>query len=203
MYPSTQNVGTLTAVIQKIGSHGVPPKFTTKDLPVWGYKSSHDRSVVGVLRFIDFLDGSGVPTDLWKEARTSPGSAVAKGLRKGYADLFATFPDAHRKDAESLTNYFKAKTTVSASGVKMMVSTFKALAQIGEFDAPSEPISTDGHTLDETSGARPADIVHSLTRTGGLAVNMNIELSLPADTTGEVYERFFAAMRKHLIDGPK
>jgi hypothetical protein len=106
VYPATQNTGTLVGVIQKIGSHGVPSKFTTKDLPVWGYKSSHDRSVVSVLRFIGFLDNGGAPTELWREARTNAADAVGKGTRAGYADLFATFPDAHRKDAESLTNFF-------------------------------------------------------------------------------------------------
>lgn len=200
-YPATQNTGTLVSIIKAISSHGVPTKFTTKDLPVWGYKSSHDRSVISVLRFIGFLDGSGVPTDLWREARTSPEIAVGKGVLRGYSELFSTFPSANRKDAESLTNFFKAKTDASEAGVKKIVSTFKALAQIGSFD---------GLTDDDPASAAPlngAEVdpgrvsIHPRLPTGqGFAVNMNIELSLPADATGEVYEKFFAAMKKHLLN---
>lgn len=206
MFPSTQNNGTLIGLIQKIGSHGIPTKFTTKDLPVWGYKSSHDRSVVGVLRFIRFLDGNGIPTDLWREARTSPATAVASGVRQGYSELFSTFPDADRKDVESLTNFFKAKTDVSAAGVKMMVNTFKALAQIGDFNGAQEP-SAEPSQAPASSTHQPNQqnpiVTQKLSGASGFAVNMNIELSLPADATGEVYDKFFAAMRKHLIDGPK
>ena len=97
MYPYTQNTGSLISVIKAISSHGVPDKFTTKELPVWGFKSSNDRSVVGVLKFIGFLDGTGAPQQLWRDARTKPEVAVAKGVKAGYAELFKTFPDANRK----------------------------------------------------------------------------------------------------------
>ncbi|HYD14571.1 MAG TPA: DUF5343 domain-containing protein [Allosphingosinicella sp.] len=201
MYPSTQNTGTLTNVISAIGKHGFPAKFTTKDLPVWGYKSSHDRSVVGVLRFIGFLDSSGVPTDLWREARTDPALAVAKGTREAYSELFQTFPDAHRKDTESLTNFFKAKTTASEPNVKKMVGTFKALAQYGNFDG-IETASPEGNTSAKVP--RPETPIHNsqtkVPTDDGLAVVMNIQLSLPGDASGEVYDKFFAAMRKHLFD---
>lgn len=202
MYPATQNTGTLTGLIQKIGTHGVPSKFTTKDLPAWGYKSSHDRPVVGILRFIGFLDNSGVPTELWREARTNAPGAVAKGVRAGYAELFSMFPDANRKDAESLTNFFKAKTSVSEAGVKQIVGTFKALSQIGDFDSASDPESpppSPSATM-ESSSTVPLPKTQ-IGNAGGLGVTLNIELSIPADPTGEVYDKFFAAMRKHLFDG--
>ena len=132
-FPYTQNTGNLTNLITQIGKNGVPDKFTTKDLPVWGFKSSNDRSIVSVLKFIGFLDSSGSPTELWREARTKPSAATAKGVREGYKSLFQTFPDAERKDSEALTNFFKAKTDVGDAAIKMMVATFKALVQFGDF----------------------------------------------------------------------
>jgi hypothetical protein len=33
----------------------------------------------------------------------------------------------------------------------------------------------------------------------GLTVNINIQLQLPGDATAETYERFFEAMRKHIL----
>ena len=109
MYPKTQNTGNLTALIKAIGSHGIPTKFTTKELPIWGFKSSNDRSIPNVLKFINFLDSSGSPTELWTMARTSPEKAAAAGVRTGYQALFQTFPDAERKDTEALTNFFKLR----------------------------------------------------------------------------------------------
>lgn len=200
MFPYTQNTGSLTGVITAIGNHGIPGKFTTKELPVWGFKSSNDRSIVTVLRFIGFIDGSGAPSDLWKLARTDPKRAVGVGARAGYAELFKTFPDAHRKDAEALTNFFKAKTSVADSIVKQMVGTFKALAQYGNFETQEDQATVDPDPaptapqspavqIPITSGGSPA----------GMTVNLNVELVVPTDATGEVYDKFFAAMRKHLL----
>lgn len=196
MFPYTQNTGNLIELIKAIGKHGVPDKFTTKELPVWGYKSSNDRSIIGVLKFIQFLDASGSPTELWRQARTDLEKATASGVRTGYQALFQMFPDAERKDAESLTNFFKAKTTVGDVAVKMMVSTFKALAQLGDFtDAPQViPASSDASVSTHSTAVRTV-----VAGPNGMSINLNIELSLPADSSGEVYDVFFKAMKKHLL----
>ncbi|WP_150125551.1 DUF5343 domain-containing protein [Sphingomonas sp. LM7] len=205
MFPYTQNVGTLIAVIKAIGSHGVPDKFTTKELPVWGYKSSNDRSVVGVLKHIGFIDASGVPQQLWKDARTNPQAATARGTKAGYAELFKTFPDANRKDAEALMNFFKAKTTVGDAVVKQMVSTFRSLSQYGDFEeidsqTPTQPENQDRQEF--RSNGSPV-VSHTMSGANGMTINLNVELVVPTDATGEVYEKFFSAMRKHLIDASK
>lgn len=204
MYPYTQNTGSLTGIIKAIGSHGVPDKFTTKELPVWGYKSSNDRSIISVLKFIGFIDSAGNPTQLWKDARTKPEEATAAGVRSGYNDLFKTFPNAHQKDGEALTNFFKAKTTVGDAAVKMMVATFRALAQYGDFEAAPSLVPQNG----SASSAPPAGQVtpavkQQIPSDNGVTINLNIELSIPTDATGEVYDKFFAAMRKHIINGGK
>ena len=205
MYPYTQNTGTLIEVIKSIGKHGVPDKFTTRDLPVWGFKSSNDRPVIGVLKAIGFLDSSNAPQTLWIKARTDPEEAVAEGVRAAYADLFKTFPDAHRKDAEALTNFFKAKTTVANTTVKTMVSTFRALAQYGDFenvgDGTAQNEQADLQAKEDAAAV--TTLTKSISGSTGLTVNLNIELSVPTDATGEVYEKFFAAMKKHLIDAAR
>lgn len=202
MYPYTQNTGSLISIIKAIGKHGVPDKFTTKELPIWGFKSSNDRSCVQVLKFIGFLDPSGAPTELWRDARAHPERAAAKGVRSGYAELFKMFPEAHRKDSEALVNFFKAKTSVGDSAIRQMVGTFKALAQFGDFDALQEP-ADEGSKLDTGQGSQPTINLGGL-RTGhssaGMTINLNIELVVPTDATGDVYEKFFAAMKKHLLE---
>ena len=206
MYPYTPNTGSLTGIIKAIGNHGVPDKFTTKELPVWGYKSSNDRSVVGVLKFIGFIDNSGTPTQLWKDARTQPQEAAAAGVRTGYNELFKMFPNAHQKDAEALTNFFKAKTTVGDAAVKMMVSTFRALAQYGNFETTDNSnLSSDGAASPPPLASAPLGphVSQTIPAANGVTINLNIELSIPTDATGEVYDKFFAAMKKHIINGSK
>jgi hypothetical protein len=204
VYPYTQNTGSLIGVIKAIGPHGIPDKFTTKELPVWGFKSSNDRSVISVLKFIGFLDASGTPQPLWREARTKPAVAVARGVRTGYSDLFKTFPDAHRKDTEALTNFFKAKTSVGDAVIKMMVGTFKTLANYGDFEEGADEVSIPAGEVEAIPmPPAPAAMSYPVANASGLTVNLNIELTVPADPSGEAYEKFFAAMKKHLIDPVK
>lgn len=214
-YPYTQNPGNLIAVVEKITGNGVPDKFTQKELGVWGYTSSNDRRIIGVLRYIRFLDDKSAPTDLWKKARVDAKGAVAEGVRAGYADLYKTFPNAEKRDNEALTNYFKGNTNVGDAAIKRMVSTFKALAEFGNFSASHEPATAAvGPVAAASAGAKPAPPGHSpavgapvFSSTqvgigGSPSVNLNIELQLPADPTGDIYDKFFAAMRKHLYVKP-
>lgn len=208
MYPYTQNVGSLVGVIKAIGSHGIPDKFSTRELPIWGYKSSNDRSIIGVLKHIGFIDQSGTPQQLWRDARTNPALAAAKGTRAGYAELFKTFPDAHRKDAEALTNFFKAKTSVGDAAIKQMVATFRALAQFGEFDgidaaSPESVEPTSAAPSNAASSNATSAVSRQISGAGGMTINLNVELVVPTDATGDVYDKFFAAMKKHLLDGGK
>lgn len=203
-FPYTQNPGNLIAVIEKISDNGVPDRFTQKELGVWGYTSSNDRRIIGVLKYILFVDDKSAPTDLWKKARTAAKVAVAEGVRAGYADLYKTFPSAHNRDNEALTNYFKGNTDVGDAAVKRMVSTFKALAEFGNFDSVEEEkeasanVSGMSHVTAQSASTAPQAVPSVRNSIGGPAVNINIELQLPADPTGDVYDKFFAAMKKHL-----
>ena len=202
-FPYTQNPGNLIAVIEKISDHGVPEKFTQKELGVWGYASSNDRRIIVVLKYIRFIDDKGAPTDLWKKARTQAKAAVGEGVRAGYADLFKTFPNAHKRDNEALTNYFKGNTNVGDAAVKRMVSTFKSLAEFGKFDhaggdAPSSDVMPPAADLTGGAAIPPQVVPPISTNSSGPAVNINIELQLPADPTGEVYDKFFSSMKKYL-----
>lgn len=204
MYPYTQNVGNLLTVIKAIGSHGIPDKFSTRELPVWGFKSSNDRSIINVLKHIEFIDSAGAPLQLWKDARTKPNLAVAQGVKAGYSDLFKTFPDAHRKDGEALTNFFKAKTTVGDAVVRQMVSTFQTLAQYGDFEAANEGAVNSLESGSPSVVTIPTvPVAGQISATNGVTINLNIELVVPTDATGEVYDKFFGAMKKHLLDATK
>jgi hypothetical protein len=82
-----------------------------------------------------------------------------------------------------------------------MVSTFRALAQFGSFDGDSSgdqaTPSSGSPSVSDNAPAAPSAALAS-TNGAGMTVNLNIELTLPADPSGEVYDKFFAAMAKHL-----
>tara|TARA_R110002012_G_scaffold255023_1_gene434318 strand:- start:148751 stop:149023 length:273 start_codon:yes stop_codon:yes gene_type:complete len=84
----------------------------------------------------------------------------------------------------------------------MMVGTFKALAQYGEFDGSQINIDESGslNIPPQDPGVVQMSPAISMPASNGMAVNLNIELSLPADETGKVYDAFFKSMKKHLID---
>lgn len=150
------------------------------------------------MKTIGFTDGSGSPTDLWKEARTGLGSAMAKGIKAGYGSLYQTYPNAHQQSNEAIKNFFKANSAVGDAAVSKMVSTFKALVGIADFGAVDSAPSGQSPDLHQApsvqvSRGKPQGA-------GGVNLTLNIELQVPSDPTGEVYDKFFAAMKKHLID---
>lgn len=200
-FPYVVGTQKLTTLIKTIPDIGVPEKFTLKKLKALGYTSSNDERFVPAMKFIGLLDSAGAPTDLWNEARAHLGSAIAKGTKAGYADLFAQFPNAHQKDEEALRTYFTVHSGTGKSAVARMVQTFKAFAELGDFKGASEGNSVDEgpraySSSTKTKPSEPAANVKPSTIAPSVAIN--IQLQVPADPTGEIYDKFFAAMAKHL-----
>ncbi|HKJ88949.1 MAG TPA: DUF5343 domain-containing protein, partial [Gammaproteobacteria bacterium] len=136
-FPYTTVPGHLQKFMKHITSTGVPQKVTYKYLKQVGFTSSNDRSIRDILQFIGFLDHNYAPTDRWKAYRDKRKRkvALARGIKEGYSALYHTYPDAHRKDNEALTNFFRAHTEVGERALSGMVSTFNTLAELADFDA--------------------------------------------------------------------
>ena len=203
-FPYTPNPASVKRFLEHVQSAGVPPKVTQKYLEKVGFKSTNDRYIIGVLKFIDFLDSSGVPTKTWQayRSRASAAGTLGAAIRRGYADLFGTYPDAHRKDNEALRNYFSAHTKVAESTLSLIVTTFKTLCGLANFEVEApvvpepegEPVALPEATRPR-KGAPPA-----ITPPAAVpAVHINIQLQLPATSDADIYEKLFAALRKHLL----
>lgn len=187
----------LTELLKKIPDIGIPKKFTLKQLKSLGYTSSNDERFVPALKFIGLLGQSGVPTDLWHQARADLGVAVAKGVRAGYSDLFDQYPNAHQKDDEALRTYFTVQSGTGKDAVTRMVSTFKAFVDIADFGR-TDSKAPKKKQADSPASNDPAGNSKELTSPAVPTVAINIQLQLPPDPTGETYEKFFSAMAKHL-----
>jgi Family of unknown function (DUF5343) len=186
---------------------GVPDKVTLKYLEKVGFKSKNDRYILGILKFLGFVDSTGVPTKIWRAYRNkeSAGATLATAMREAFGDLFRTYPDAHRKDNEALRNYFSAHTNVAESTLGLIVTTFKAIAAIADFESAA-PVSAKD--VEEVTAAPVGAKAGGRTQRDSLAdnlsparpaININIQLQLPATEDGAIYDKLFAALKKHLF----
>lgn len=185
-----------------IPSAGVPEKVTQKYLEKVGFKSTNDRYIIGVLKFLGFIDASGVPTKLWQAYRSRGQSRVtiADAIRRSYADLFKTFPDAHRKDNEALRNYFSANTKVAERTLSAIVMTFKGLCDLGDFETALTPDKTGTDAVEKTKATTISSGRISAKGDAQVpTININIQLQLPATDDAGVYDKLFAALKKHLL----
>jgi hypothetical protein len=194
-YPYVPSPDKISAFFKKIGEMGIPSKFTTKNLRSLGFTSSNDTRLLNLIKFLGLTDQSGAPTPLWTEFRKHQKAAIAKATRAAYADLFQHFPDAHQRDAEALRTYFATTSSLGVLAVGQMVTTFKAICRLADFS--SEPTIVETPHLEMPRSER--QIAKTIAAGDGLTVNINIQLQLPADATAETYERFFEAMRKHIL----
>lgn len=201
-YPYTTVPGKLRDLLRKAPDMGRPDKVTVAWLKKAGYTSSNDPSMIPVLKFVGIVGPDGRPDDLWDSVRapTQEGRArLADAIRRAYADLFALYPDAHRRDAEAIRNFFRANTSGGDQVQSKLVQTFQVLAEFADFDAevPEDAVTGDGKS--RRSAARTPRRETGVTEVPGLTLNVNLQLQLPATSDGEVYEKLFGAMRKHLM----
>jgi hypothetical protein len=198
-YPYALVTGKLKKFLGHIQSAGVPPKVNTQYLSSVGFKSSNDTKIIPILKYINFLDAGGVPAEVYRQFRNKEkaGGVMANSLKAAYKNLFGTFPDAYRKDTEALRNYFSTHTDAGERVVNATVATFKVLCEFADFEARTEeiPDSPKGELKSEASVPKQVSPATS----GGLTVNINIQLQLPATEDASIYENLFSALKKHLL----
>lgn len=198
-YPYATNPANIKNFFEHIQTLGVPSKVTQKYLYSIGFKSSNDRYIIGVLKFLGFLDSSGVATDTWRSYRSKDASAsvMASAIRTAYSDLFITYPDAYRKDSEALRNFFTGHTELGERTVVLMVRTFSELCDLANFEAPVTDIGADPSK--PTTPEVPSVIQTVSREPKGMTVNINIQLELPATEDVTIYDKLFASLKKHLL----
>lgn len=198
-FPYIQNAASIERFFGHIQTAGEPPEVTIRYLESVGFKSSNDRNLIRILKFIGLLDPSGKPTGTWrsyKHRKDAPG-VMASALRTAYGGLFTTYPDAYRKDDEPLRDYFSTKTGLAETTLAFIVRTFTALCKLADFEAPSTDMSGAPSMVPtpvaaETSPTTPR-------QPPDVTVNTNIQLGLPATEDASIYEKLFAALKKHLF----
>lgn len=193
-----------------ISSAGVPAKVNTNYLKSVGLKSGNDASLIRIFKSLGFLDGSGVPTEKWRAYKDSTKSrkVLGEAIKTTYSGVFAIYPDAHRKDDEAIRNWIRTETGGSDVAVQRMLSVFKTLVGNAEFeglDEMGQAIAIEASPVTQTAPVGvPAQVVSTpVVSKSGPVVNVNIELQIPPTNDPVIYENFFAAMKKYLLDDGK
>jgi len=198
-YPYILTPDAFRQFVTKLSSVGIPDKVNQPWLATLGFKSKNHRQFPGILQFVGLIDQSGRPTDKYKALRQGDEGRRKLGayIGEAYADLFKVYPDADRKDMEALRNFFRARSTLGDRAVGAMAVTFQTLCSLALFNgaagAPAE-----GEQVRAAKGTEEPQKQRPATR-GGLTVNVNIQLELPATTDGDVYDKLFSSMARHIL----
>jgi hypothetical protein len=216
-YPYVLSKKRLVDLIQKIPKMGVPTKIDKQWLTSAGFPTENDMRFLSVLKFIDFIDAAGTPTEKYKNYRgTKAKSVLAESIKNGYSSLFAMHPNANVLSEGDLNDFFSGSSSTGSITVTRMINTFQGLCENGDFNGTSpsgegsENILSSNPTGSNTSdaafpqasiGLNNGSSMRPVINTGSPTpiININIELSLPDTKDSEVYDNFFAAMRKHLF----
>jgi hypothetical protein len=192
--PYTPLAGKIKEYFDKFQEAGVPDKVNNPWLNSLSFKSGNDSYILRVLKYIDFVDSSGVPTEFWKQYKdpTKSKAVLAQAMRQGYKELFATYPDANRKDREALYSFFSSKSGKAKLTVDLMVSTFVNLCELADFEKEAPTPTPIPLGAPEPVGFKPEKGVIS-------ELHINIQLHLPPSTDPAVYDNLFKSLKKHLL----
>lgn len=197
-YPYTNVPGKLKELLQKIRTSGIPPKLTSNHLKTWGFTSSNDSTMIGVIKFIGLTDGSGIPTPLWSEYRGQRHrSVLGRAIKQGYVDLYAVYPDAETRPVQDLTHVFSTSSTAGEQVISKTVSTFKALIDEADF-SPAEHSSTNITTgpLHAAPATPPPASAHAAAKQP--AIHIDIQIHISPESSAEQINKIFESMARHL-----
>jgi hypothetical protein len=192
----------LKSILEKLRGAGTPPKFSLQFLKELGFPSSRDRPVIGVLKGLGFLTPDGTPTERYNAYRdaTRSGRAIAEGLREGWGSLFLVDQTAHTKTSAQLTELFKSVSGKGEASAQKMATTFKILADLGDW------AETPPKVVHDTTKDKEADTVEvesgrtSRPSNRSLTLHHDIHLHLPATSDTAVYLAIFKALKAELLD---
>lgn len=196
-FPYTTVPGKISELLTKIKTVGVPDKAINPWLKSIGFTSSNDSSLLPILKFVDLTSDSGVPTQRWKQFRGAESKKVlADGIRKGYSELFATYPNANQCSDDDLSSYFSTKSSAGQQVISKTVSTFKNLCSAADFSGGQTPEAPMRAPATQTSVASPPAQMPTAPRQP--EVHIDVQIHIASDASADQIDQIFASMAKHL-----
>lgn len=203
-----QVYGQLPEFFRRIADGQAPDSFTTQYLKDLGFTSSNFRAVIPLLKSLGFLSPDGVPTSRYHEYRNPARSrqVLGEAVREAYGDLFTIKARPADADRQLIEGKFRSVHNATPNTSKLMTSTFYALLDLADLDAPAkkaeEPKIEEEEPAKskppETLSAKPAEPLAPLH--GRTSLHYDIQIHLPATKDVEVYNAIFKSLKEHLLE---
>ncbi len=194
--------GKIKSLLNKIRQAGVPKKANSPWLKSVGFTSSNDGSLLTVLRYINFIDTSSVPTEIWNQFRGNDYKKVlGAAIKKGYAELFSIYPDANVRAQSEIEHVFKTSSTAGNQVIAKTLATFRALVEEAEFSTDKKPPAS---LTPDVSPPAP-EIATSPAQLGppNASLHIDIQIHISPKSSAEQINQIFESMAKHLYRAKK
>lgn len=207
--------GLIPNLFDAIKKAAVPNKFTQDFLStVLGLKSSSYRASIPLLKKLEFIDQSSVPTQNYKDFRDESISKVvmARSIKKAYENLYRAHEYAHKLTKPELISKLKTLTGASSDDgvLKTVVGTFSELCKLADFEGQehrtSTPIEIQDSRQQEPSSHQflqihtPQAQIAQVQMPHKLGLSYTINLNLPATTDIEVFHAIFKSLKEHILN---
>ena len=198
-----QAAGRTEEYFKAIQKGTAPPRFTTEFLANMGFKSKNDRQLITVLKALNFLDESNVPTQAYREYLDPKRGKIVLGkqILLAYEGIFELNRDAHKEKASDLQGSFKSVANASEPVANWMALTFTNLCALADIDGARKGLVEEEPKKEAKKDKEEAK--HTDADTHGppspLGLSYHIELHLPNTTDIEVFRAIFKALKEHLI----
>ena len=205
--PSMNAYGKIQEILDKAALAIKPQKFTQSFLETkLNCKSTSDRAIIPLLIRMGFLSSDRTTTSLYSEFKnpTLKGTAIAKGMRTAFKDIFDMNLYAYDASDAEIEGYVTQITGFGSNDkkVKTIAKTFQALKNMADFENEHKPdqsseMPTEGNLpplegLNRSSVDNPAN---------GLKFSYTINLNLPETSDIEVFDAIFSSVKKHFYSG--
>lgn len=203
--------GKLKTLLAKIREVGVPRKVTVQWLKTLGFTSSNDSTLIGVLKQIDLVDSSNVPTARWTQYRGAHHKTVlGEAIAHGYAELYAVYPDAHQRPQTDLDHVFSTHSSGGKQVIGKTISTFKALVELADFSQVGRPATTQAASVSApapVTASEPPVVVPPAAgppaAPSGPNLHIDIQVHISPEASPEQIEKVFESMARHLYGARK
>jgi hypothetical protein len=208
----TVKAGSFPAYFDSIQGAEAPERFSVKFLEELEFTSTNDRTFIGILKELGFLDTNNVPTKRYFEYldKDIAPKVLADGIKEMFSDLFAVKKDAYKMtQAEA---YNKLRTLYAGKKndnlVKLIATNFVALCKLADFESKSDLSKTEEKevlTNEEKENERINENHEIATQKIGLGKKINLDslqyhinIVLPETRDQAIYDAIFKSLRDHL-----
>lgn len=212
----TVKPGSIPAYFEAMLNAEAPERFSTRFLEGLDFKSNNDRTFIGILKELGFIDADGVPKDRYFEFldRSQSEKVIAAAVREAYSDLFAINKNAEALSSEDVRNKLRTlyKGAKKDNVIQRIASTFAALCEYADFSAPArretpKEAETKGESeIKKESADATAQLARAAEEQAALAnsslfldsLQYHINIVLPESRDQAVYDAIFKSLREHL-----